>query len=84
LDIGYRNTGGANAFDVMYQFLGSNKNFKESAEGGFYGSIGAQYSWQNYSFINFSRFENVQEVLGLDMSRKDMTIPLVFSTSFGP
>ncbi|MBL0329026.1 MAG: hypothetical protein IPP64_06330 [Bacteroidetes bacterium] len=24
-DMGYRNTGGANAFDVMYQFLGSNK-----------------------------------------------------------
>ena len=25
-DIGYRNTGGANSFDVMYQFMGSNKN----------------------------------------------------------
>lgn len=83
-DIGYRNTGGANAFDVMYQFLGSNKNFKESDVGGLYGSIGAQYSWQNYNFINFSRFDEVQKILGLDMTRKDITIPLVFSTSFGP
>jgi len=84
LDVGYRNTGGANAFDVMYQFLGSNKNCNESDIGGFYGSIGTQYSWQNYSFINFSKFDEVQKLFGLDMSRKDITIPLVFSKSFGP
>jgi len=83
-DIGYRNTGGANAFDVMYQFLGSNKNFNESTAGGLYGSVGAQYSWQNYQFVNFSRFDQVQKVFGMDMSRKDITIPLVFSTSLGP
>ena len=84
LDIGYRNTGGANAFDMMYQFMGSNKNCNESDKGGFYGSIGAQYSWQNYSFVNFSKFEEVQKFFGLDMSRKDITVPLIFSKSFGP
>ncbi len=83
-DIGYRNTGGANAFDMMYQFMGSNKNCNESDISGFYGSIGAQYSWQNYSFLNSSNFDKVQEFFGLDMSRKDITIPLVFSKSFGP
>jgi hypothetical protein len=83
-DIGYRNVGGANAFDVMYQFMGSNKNCNESDAGGFYGSIGAQYSWQNFDFIKFSQFEKVQQLLGFDMSRKDIIIPLVFSKSFGP
>jgi hypothetical protein len=84
LDIGYRNTGGANAFDVMYQFMGSNKDFNESDQGGFYGSIGAQYSWQNYRFLNFSQFDKIQKLFGLDMSRQDITIPLVISKSFGP
>ena len=82
-DIGYRNTGGANAFDVMYQFMGSNKNCNESDKGGFYGSIGTQYSWQNYRFVNFSKFDIVQKLFGWDMTRKDITIPLVFSKSFG-
>jgi hypothetical protein len=84
IDIGYRNTGGANAFDAMYQFLGSNKNCNESDIGGFYGSIGTQYSWQNYNFVSFSQFERVQKLFGLEMSRKDITVPLVFSKSFGP
>jgi len=83
-DIGYRNTGGANAFDFMFQFLGSNKNFNESDKGGFYGSTGFQYSWQNYSFVNFSQFEKVQSLFGMDMGRKDITFPLIFSKSFGP
>ena len=83
-DIGYRNTGGANAFDVMYQFLGSNKNSNESDNEGLYGSIGAQYSWQNYRFVNLSKLDIVQQLFGFDMSRKDITIPLVFSISFGP
>ena len=83
-DVGYRNTGGANAFDVMYQFMGSNKNCNESDKGGFYGSVGLQYSWQNYRFINFYKFDKVQKLFGLEMYRKDITVPLVFSKSFGP
>ena len=88
-DFGFRNTGGANAGDVMYQFLGSNKNCNDpsipfNAKGEFYGSIGVQYSWQNYRFINFHVFDKLQKLFGLDMARKDITIPLVFSKSFGP
>ncbi len=91
LDMGFRNTGGANAFDMMYQFMGSNKNCNESGPsttlrvtGGFYGSIGAQYSWHNYRFVNFYKFDKIQKLFGLEMERKDITIPLVFSKSFGP
>lgn len=84
LDLGFRNTGDANAFDVAFQFLGSNKNCNESDKGGFYGSLGAQYSWQNYRFIKFHKFEKVQQLFGLDISRRDITIPLTFSKSFGP
>jgi hypothetical protein len=76
-DIGYRNTGGANAFDVMYQFMGSNKNCNESDKGGFYGSIGTQYSWQNYRFVNFSKFDIVQKLFGWDMTR-EKTLPFLW------
>jgi hypothetical protein len=84
LDWGFKNTGGASAVDFNYQFLGSNKNFNESDVGGMYGSIGLQYSWENYRFANIHMFDKVQKLFGLEMSRKDFTIPLVFSKSFGP
>jgi len=84
LDIGYKNSGDANAFDVMFQFLGSEKSLNETERAGFYGSIGTQYSWQSYSLISFSKFLDVQKLFGWDMKRKDITVPLVFSQSFGP
>ncbi|HEY0029666.1 MAG TPA: hypothetical protein VGC65_02820 [Bacteroidia bacterium] len=84
MDIGFKNTGGANAADFMYQFLGSNKTCNQSDVGGMYGSIGVQYSWQNYKFVNFPKFDKVQKLFGFEMSRKDISIPLVFSKSFGP
>lgn len=86
LDLGYKNSGGSNAFDVQYQFLGSTKNVEqlESDKNGFYGSIGLQYSWQNYRFLKYQMFDKVQHIFGLDMTRKDIAVPLIFSTSFGP
>ena len=84
LDMGFKSTGGATAFDMNYQFLGSNKNFNESDIGGMYGSIGLQYSWENYRFVNIHMFDKIQNLFGLQMSRKDLTVPLVFSKSFGP
>ncbi|MCW3103126.1 MAG: hypothetical protein JWO09_1566 [Bacteroidetes bacterium] len=85
-DLGFKNSGGSNAFDVQYQFLGSTKSVDQvkNDKNGFYGSIGAQYSWQNYRFLNYRMFDKVQHIFGMDMSRKDITIPLIFSTSFGP
>ncbi|MFL5763846.1 MAG: hypothetical protein ACJ77K_07885 [Bacteroidia bacterium] len=84
MDFGFRNTGGANAADFMYQFLGSNKTCNESNEGGMYGSIGVQYSWQNFRFVNVHKFEQIQKLFGFELSRKDISIPVIFSKSFGP
>jgi hypothetical protein len=86
LDLGFKTSGGSNAFDVQYQFLGSTKNVNEVVDekNGFYGSIGLQYSWQNYRFLNYQMFDKVQSLFGFTMSRKDLAVPLIFSTSFGP
>lgn len=86
LDLGFKNSGGSNAFDVQYQFLGSTKNVNEVTDdkNSFYGSIGLQYSWHNYRFLNYQMFDKVQHIFGLDMTRKDITVPLILSTSFGP
>jgi hypothetical protein len=84
MDIGFKKSGSANTIDWAYQFLGSNKNFNESAIGGFYGSIGLKYSWQNYRFANLPMFDKLQHIFGVDVQRKDFAIPLTVSKSFGP
>ena len=84
LDMGYRNASGANAFDVMFQFLGSNKNFNESDVGGMYGSIGVQYSWDKFKFTSNCLFNKVDKMFGYELSRKDIIVPIIFSKSFGP
>lgn len=84
MDIGFKKSGSATTVDWAYQFLGSNKNFNESEKGGFYGSIGLKYSWQNYRFANMPMFEKLQRFFGVDIRRQDLSIPLTFSKSFGP
>jgi hypothetical protein len=86
VDIGYKSTGGSTAFDVMYQFLGSTKNVNEveNEKNSFYGSVGLQFSWQNYRFLNYQMFDKVQSMFGMEMARRDVALPLIFSTSFGP
>jgi hypothetical protein len=86
MDIGFKSTGGSTAFDFMYQFMGSTKNVNQvkDEENSFYGSIGLQYSWQNYRFLNYQMFDKVQSIFGFEMSRKDLALPVIFSTSFGP
>jgi hypothetical protein len=86
LDFGFKKPGDANTFDVMYQFLGSNSTFNEKStgKGGFYGSVGLQYSFQNYRFLKYPMFDKVERVFGMSMSRKDFALPIVFSKSFGP
>ncbi|MGZ3884420.1 MAG: hypothetical protein ACXVPQ_13185 [Bacteroidia bacterium] len=84
LDVGYRNAGGAHAFDMMYQFLGSNENFNNSTYNGMYGSTGLQYSWKNYNFSDNPILKQLQKMYFMDMQRKDVTVPVVFSKSWGP
>src|SRR3954471_18398833 len=50
LDVGYKNSGGANAIDVQYQFLGSNENFNNSTYRGYYGSVALQYTHKSFNF----------------------------------
>jgi hypothetical protein len=84
MDIGYRNSGDAHAVDAMYQFLGSNLTWKESDYRGMYGSIGFQHAWQEYKFINNRFLKRMEKLFGFNMSRKDFTIPVIFSKSWGP
>ena len=84
LDMGFRTAGGAHSVDMMYQFMGSRETFNTSDKGGMYGSIGLQYSWENYRFLKYPLFDKLQKIFNFQMSRKDFTIPLIFSKSFGP
>jgi len=83
MDIGYRYAGKSHTFDARYQFLGSNSTYQYSDYNGMYGSIGLQYGWQNYDFGG-KKFDQLKRIFELDMSRKDISIPLIFSKSFGP
>jgi hypothetical protein len=83
LDIGYRYSGKAHVMDARYQFLGSNRTYQYSDYKGMYGSVGLQFGWQNYSFGD-KKFEQIQRIFDLKMTRKDLSVPVIFSKSFGP
>jgi hypothetical protein len=84
MDMGFKTVGGAHQADMMYQFLGSNGTFDNSDYRGMYGSVGLQYSWQNYRFLKYPMFDKIEKIFNFEMSRKDITIPITFSKSFGP
>lgn len=83
MDIGYRNSGKSHTFDMRYQFLGSNSTYQYSDYKGMYGSIGLQYGWQKFGFGD-QKFDQLQRIFDMSMSRKDISVPLIFSKSFGP
>lgn len=82
MDIGYRFSGKSHAVDARYQFLGSNSTYQYSDYKGIYGSIGVQYGWQHYGF-NDKSFDQLNKIFNMSMSRKDISIPLIFSKGFG-
>jgi hypothetical protein len=82
IDLGYRYSGKAHVVDARYQFLGSNSTYQYSDYKGLYGSIGLQYGWQKYSFDG--KFEQLKRIFDMSMSRKDISIPVIFSKGFGP
>lgn len=84
MDLGYRNSGNAHAVDMMYQFLGSNESFQNSDYRGMYGSVGLQYAWHEFQFINNRLFKQMEKMFGFNLSRRDFTIPIIFSKSWGP
>lgn len=84
MDMGYRNSGDAHGVDMMYQFLGGTGTFKDSEYNGMYGSVGLQYAHQNFKFMNNRVFNKFEKLFGFNMRRQDLTIPIIFSKSWGP
>lgn len=84
MDVGYRNSGDAHGVDMMYQFLGGAGTFKDSEYNGMYGSVGFQYAYQNFKLMNNRVFNKFEQLFGFNMRRQDLTIPIIFSKSWGP
>ena len=84
MDMGYRNSGDAHGVDMMYQVLGGTGTFKDSEYNGMYGSVGLQYAHQNFKFMNNRVFNKFERLFGFNMRRQDITIPVIFSKSWGP
>lgn len=84
MDMGYRNAGDAHGVDMMYQFLGGTGTFKDSEYDGVYGSIGLQYGHQTFKIMNNRIFNRFEKLFGFSMKRQDITVPIIFSRSWGP
>lgn len=82
VDIGYKYAAGTHAFDAKYQFWGNLGPIGSEAKNTIYGSVGLQYSFNNYK-LPFG-FDKIQERIGFDLKRKDILIPFIFSISLGP
>lgn len=85
VDVGYKYASGAHVFDAMYQFMGSTGTPDDpGAEQGLHGSIGLQYSGQKSDLPSKVGLDKLSSIFNYQLSRKDILVPLVFSTSFGP
>ena len=84
LDGGYHYSGGAQAVDLRWQFLGAKAGDTVAAgESRWQGSIGAQYSWQSYDLPSIAGLDKLQSLLGFEFTRKDILVPLLFGKPFG-
>ncbi|MCC9168019.1 hypothetical protein [Pontibacter harenae] len=83
-DAGYKYASGAHALDVQYQFLGPTGTPLNPGEGKWYGSIALQYAAQSSGLVNQLLLDKLVPVFKFTASRRDITVPLIFSTSFGP
>jgi hypothetical protein len=85
VDVGYKYASGAHVIDAMYQFMGSTGTpDAPGAEQGLHGSIGLQYSGQKSDLPSKVGLDKLSSIFNYKLSRKDILVPLVFSTSFGP
>lgn len=86
VDVGYKYFGGTHVFDGMYQFMGSTGRVDDASADAsrMYGSVGLQFSMQKFEIPSEMGLDKVQDILGFEISRKDLMIPLIFSNSFGP
>ncbi|NML66170.1 hypothetical protein HHL22_13235 [Hymenobacter sp. RP-2-7] len=88
LDVGYKYAFGSHVFDAAYQLLGptgSVENPELGAAGGTtYASVGLQFALQRARLPSLPFLNNLNNLVGLDASRRDILIPLTVSQSFGP
>jgi hypothetical protein len=84
-DGGYHRIGGANAYDLRWQFLGPLAGDSASAGGAppWRGSIGIQYSSQTFDLPSTLGLDKLQKILFYEFSRKDLLVPLAFGKPFG-
>jgi len=87
LDAGYKYASGVHVFDTQYQFLGPTGTPENpgagAAAGVWYGSVGLQYAGQSAGIIDKLFLDKLQPVLQFTAKRRDLTVPLIFSKSFG-
>jgi hypothetical protein len=88
VDVGYKYAFGSHVFDAAYQLLGptgSVENPERGAAGGTtYASVGLQFAIQRARLPSLPFLNNLNNLVGLDASRRDILIPLTVSQSFGP
>lgn len=84
VDVGYKYASGVHVFDTQYQFLGPTGTPEAPGQGDWYGSIGLQYAGQSSEWVDRLFLDKLQPVLQFTAKRKDVTIPIIFSKSFGP
>ncbi|MBN2723113.1 MAG: hypothetical protein JXR95_03470 [Deltaproteobacteria bacterium] len=85
-DIGLRYDSGVIVGDARFQFmgpLGGGKSALLNRGNRWFGSVGVQYSSQDYK-VPLPVLEKLQDLLGYEFVRKDIVVPLAFSYSFGP
>ncbi len=83
MDVGYKYASGVHVFDTQYQFLGPTGTPENPGEGDWYGSVGLQYAGQSSDWIDKLFLDKLQPVLQFTAKRRDVTVPLIFSRSFG-
>ncbi len=81
LDVGLGYSFSTKIFDVTYQFMGSTGDYDGPGTKGTNGSLGLQYSSQEYELPSF--FGSVQRLLKYEFSRSDFLARATFSTAFG-
>ena len=74
-------------FDTQFQFLGPTGTPENPGVGAtadvWYGSIGLQYAGQSSEWVDKLFLGKLQPLLQFSAKRRDVTIPIIFSKSFG-
>lgn len=80
-DMGYKYTGGVHVLDAQYQIAGDEDHNHLNWGKGINSSFGLQYSGQKYELPSI--LEDIQDILGYEMARKDLFLKFIMSKSFG-